>query len=67
MHFSRRPVFDTYSPGRKDARIGEARAFLDGARHLRNLTADGLRCQFNLKPETAERLFAEATARRAGE
>lgn len=65
MRFQRRPAFETYSPGRKDARIGEARAFLSACRHLGNLTANGLRCQFNLKDGTAETLLAEEARRRA--
>jgi hypothetical protein len=67
MRFSRRPAFETFSPARKDSRIGEARAFLKDVRHLRNLTVNGLRCQFNLKPETAAALLAEEQARREGE
>lgn len=60
----RRPAFETYSPGRKDARVGEARAFLATARHLRNLSADALRCQFNLKPTTAAELLKYEQAKR---
>ncbi len=53
-----------YSPGRRDARIGEARAFLATARHLKNMTARSLECQFNLKPATAEAMLAEEQASR---
>lgn len=65
MRFARRPAFETYSPGRKDARIGEARAFLESARHLRNLTPHSLSCQFNLKEETSAHLLAAEQGRRA--
>jgi len=61
---SRRPPFETFSPARADSRAGEARAFCDTARHLNNLTANGLRCQFNLRMETAERILIEARERR---
>lgn len=54
----------SYSPGRVDARAGEARAFLAGARHLNNLSAHGLRCQFNLSQATAEQLLKYERARR---
>lgn len=60
----RRPAFDTYSPGRRDKRIGEARAFLQGARHLRNMTARSVEVQFNLLPATAADLLKYETARR---
>jgi hypothetical protein len=63
--FSKKPAFERYSPGRKDARIGEAVAFLDGAAHLRNLTPEGLAAQCNLKLETAQRLLERAHAKRA--
>lgn len=63
MAFPRRHV-ETYSPGRKDARTGEAQAFLASAVHLRNMTANGLACQFNLKAETAEQLLKYEAARR---
>lgn len=64
----RRPPFDTYSPGRKDARVGEARAFLSTARHLGNLTDHGLACQFNLKDGTAAQLLeVESRKREAAE
>lgn len=58
--------FETYSPGRRDARIGEAKAFLASARHLRNLTPRSVECQFNLKPETAATLLAIEQQRRVG-
>lgn len=66
MRRNARPAFETYSPGRRDARVGEAKAFLLGARHLRNLDAHGLSCQFNLKPETAATLLAVEQQRRVG-
>lgn len=53
-----RQLYETYSPGRRDARAGEAKAFLATARHLRNMTARSVECQFNLNPETAETLLA---------
>jgi hypothetical protein len=54
-----------YSPGRVDARANEASAFLKTASHIRNVTSNGLRCQFNLKLQTAERLLEYETVRRA--
>jgi hypothetical protein len=62
--FARAPRIEVYSPGRLDARVAEAKAFLSGAAHLRNLSANGLRCQFNLRPATAEHLLAVETQRR---
>jgi hypothetical protein len=55
-----------YSPGRKDMRVPEARAMLKVRRTLDGLTEDGLRCQFNLKSETAAMLLAAERARRDG-
>lgn len=63
--FSRKPAFETFSPGRKDLRVNEARAMLSMRRTLDGLTANGLRCQWNLKPETAELILEEERARRA--
>lgn len=57
------PKFESFSPGRKDRRINEARAFLAGAVHLRNVTESGLACQFNLKPATARLLIQEAESK----
>ena len=54
-----------YSPGRQDARANEAAAFLKTAAHLRNITPNGLRCQFNLKITTATKLIEYETQRRA--
>ena len=60
-----KPTFyDRHNPGRKDARINEARAMLSIRAHLGGLQANGLACQFNLKPETAETLLAEEAAKR---
>jgi hypothetical protein len=54
-----------YQMPRLDSRAGEARAFLTGAAHLGNLTPNGLRCQFNLKPATAELLLEQEREKRA--
>lgn len=57
----RRP---SYSAGAKDKRVGEAQAFLKVALHLRNITENGLACQFNLERSTAAQLLKYEHARR---
>lgn len=54
-----------YQPPRLDSRLNEARSFLSGAAHLRNLTANGLRCSFNLKLATAALLLEQEQEKRA--
>jgi hypothetical protein len=56
--------FTTYKPPKLDARVGEARSLLSNRRTLDGLTANALRCQFNLKPSTAEFLIADEARRR---
>lgn len=65
--FTKKPVFDRFSPGRRDARAGEARAFVSSARHLRNLTPHGLACQFNLRDETAAAMLDAEREKRGGD
>ena len=64
MRFTRRPPFKTYSPGRRDARLGEARAMLSIRRSLDGLEAHSLACLFNLRDATAQLLIDEERARR---
>ncbi len=62
--FSRKPAFETYSRGRKDARVNEARAMLSMRRTLDGLEAHALGCLFNLKDTTAQMLLDEERQRR---
>jgi len=66
--FSRRPAFETYSPGRKDAphRIAQARAMLSMRPSLEGLEIHGLACTWNLKDATAALLIEEERKRRGG-
>jgi hypothetical protein len=59
-----RSKLSLFSPGRKDARVAEARAMLSMRAHLDGLEARGLACVFNLKEATAEKLIAYERARR---
>jgi hypothetical protein len=56
--------FTQYAPPKLDARAGEARSLLSNRPTLDGLNANALRCQFNLKPSTAEFLIADEASRR---
>jgi hypothetical protein len=54
-----------YTPPRLDAREAEAASVLKHRPHMNGITVNGIRCQWNLRPETAQRLFDAEVARRA--
>ncbi len=61
-----RSRFKSYSPGRVDARTNEAMTFLKLCRDPNTLMVSTFRAQFNLKPDTAEKLVEYEKARRNG-
>lgn len=51
--------YDRYTPGRRDARIVEARVMLKMRHDLAGLRESTFAASYNLKPETAATLIAE--------
>lgn len=66
MTFQRHPRFKSYSPGRVDARVNEAGAFLKVCRDPSQVSLNTFKNQFNLKLPTAEKLLEYEKARRNG-
>jgi hypothetical protein len=65
---ARASFYDRYSPGRRDARVAEARAMLSmlTPEKLVQTEAQSLSALFNLKLSTAETILQYETMRRAG-
>jgi len=61
-----RSRFKSYSPGRVDARVNEASAFLKLCRDPATVSVSILKNQFNLKLETASKLLEYERQRRNG-
>jgi hypothetical protein len=65
---ARAGFYDRYSPGRRDARVAEARAMLSLlTEKLVQTEAQSLSALFNLKLSTAETILQYETMRRAGQ
>jgi hypothetical protein len=54
-----------YTPPKLDSGEGMARSMLRNRPHMNGITVNGIRCQHNLRMETAQRLYDEELARRA--
>ena len=63
-HRFARQIPKGYAPPKRDSRVEEARVCLQMRHRLEGLPVSTFAATFTLKPETAERLFAEERARR---